>query len=46
MAGFLQVANERRLREVEKQRADALQQTPDALTDLEKNHSDRPSQTR
>jgi hypothetical protein len=38
--------DERRLRESEKQRADALQQKLDALTDLEKSLSDRPSTTR
>jgi hypothetical protein len=37
---------ERRLHEAQKQRADALQQKLDALTDLEKSLSDRPSPTR
>ena len=38
--------DERRLHETQKQRADALQQKLDALTDLEKSLSDRPSPTR
>jgi hypothetical protein len=37
---------ERRLRDSEKQRADTLQQKLDALTDLEKSLSDRPSTNR
>jgi hypothetical protein len=38
--------DERRLHEAQKQRADALQQKLDALTDLEKSLSDRPTPTR
>ena len=37
---------ERRLHEAQKQRADALQQKLDALTDLEKSLSDRPTPSR
>ena len=37
---------ERRLHEAQRQRADALQQKLDALTDLEKSLSDRPTPTR
>ena len=38
--------DERRLLETQKQRADALQQQLEALTELEKNLSDRPTPTR
>ena len=45
-AAGVRVRDERRLREAEKQRADSLQQKLDALTDLEKSLSDRPSTNR
>jgi hypothetical protein len=45
-AAGVRLREERRLREAEKQRADTLQQKLDALTDLEKSLSDRPSSDR
>jgi hypothetical protein len=45
-AAGVRLRDERRLREADKQRADTLQQKLDALTDLEKSLSDRPSTNR
>ena len=45
-AAGVRLRDERRLQEAQKQRADALQQKLDALTDLEKSLSDRPSTNR
>ncbi len=45
-AAGVRLRDERRTQEAQKQRADALQQKLDALTDLEKSLSDRPSTTR
>ena len=45
-AAGVRLRDERRMQEAQKQRADALQQKLDALTDLEKSLSDRPSTNR
>ena len=45
-AAGVRLREERRLNEAQKQRADALQQKLDALTDLEKSLSDRPTPSR
>jgi hypothetical protein len=45
-AAGVRLRDERRLHEAQKQRADTLQQKLDALTDLEKSLSDRPTPTR
>jgi hypothetical protein len=45
-AAGVRLRDERRMQEAQKQRADALQQKLDALTELEKSLSDRPSPNR
>ena len=45
-AAAVRLRDERRMQEAQKQRADALQQKLDALTDLEKSLSDRPTPSR
>lgn len=45
-AAGVRLREERRMQEAQRQRADALQQKLDALTDLEKSLSDRPSTNR
>ena len=45
-AAAVRLRDERRMQEAQKQRADALQQKLEALTDLEKSPSDRPRTNR